>query len=126
MSWFRRIRNVFQSNSVQREIDRELSFHISERTDELQAEGMSREEAVRQAHRRFGNFTAQTETTRDTNVAVRLGDPTGCSLFGADAGESSGIHDNGGADAGAGNRRQQRGVFRHPCSSSPASAISGR
>ncbi len=72
MSWFRRIRNVFQSNRVQREIDRELSFHVGERADELQAEGMSREEAVRQAHRRFGNFTAQMETTRDANVAVRL------------------------------------------------------
>ena len=72
MSWFRRIRNVFQLNRVQREIDRELSFHIGERADELQAKGMSRGEAVRQAHQRFGNFTAQTETTRDVNVAVRL------------------------------------------------------
>src|SRR2546428_439398 len=39
------------------------------RADELQASGMSEEEAVRSARRQLGNFTVQVERTRDRDVA---------------------------------------------------------
>src|SRR5207249_3674755 len=69
MAWYRRLRNVFRPDHIQEDIDRELSFHIAERADELQASGMSEEEAVRTARRQLGNFTVQVERTRDMDVA---------------------------------------------------------
>jgi putative ABC transport system permease protein len=57
---------------VRRDIERELSFHLSERTEQLRAEGSNAEEAGRQARRRFGNLTAQVERTRDADVSVRV------------------------------------------------------
>ena len=69
MAWYRRLRNVFRSDHIQEDIDRELSFHIAERADALQASGMSEEEAVRTARRQLGNFTVQVERTRDMDVA---------------------------------------------------------
>src|SRR5262245_58764700 len=72
MSWFRRLANVFRGARVRRDIERELSFHLSERTDQFRAEGTNAEEAGRQARRRFGNLTAQVERTRDADVSVRV------------------------------------------------------
>jgi putative ABC transport system permease protein len=72
MAWYHRLRNVFAGNRIQREIDRELSFHVSERADELRAAGMSGDEALRSARQRFGNVTVQTERTRDMDIANRL------------------------------------------------------
>jgi predicted permease len=36
-------------------VEREVAFHLAERTDDLMAQGMSRNEAMREARRRFGN-----------------------------------------------------------------------
>jgi putative ABC transport system permease protein len=72
MSWFRRLANVFRGARVRRDIERELSFHLSERTDQLRAEGANAAEAGRQARRRLGNLTAQVERTRDADVSVRV------------------------------------------------------
>ena len=72
MSWFRRLANVFRGARLRRDIERELSFHLSERTDQLRAEGANAEDAGRQARRRFGNLTAQVERTRDADVSVRV------------------------------------------------------
>jgi putative ABC transport system permease protein len=69
MAWYHRLRNVFQRDRTQRDIDRELAFHIAERADELQARGMSEDEAIRSARRSFGNLTAQRERTSDMDVA---------------------------------------------------------
>lgn len=69
MSWLRRLFNALRAGRVERDIDRELSFHIAERADQLRAEGLSTEEAMRRARRQFGNATVQAERTRDVDVA---------------------------------------------------------
>src|SRR6266403_2017097 len=65
---FERCWNIFRSGRLQRNLDRELSFHVRERADEFQAAGMSEEDALRAAQRQFGNYTLQTERTRDMDI----------------------------------------------------------
>ena len=72
MSWFARLRNVFRSEKLSVELDEELAFHLAERIDELVAQGMSRNEATRQARLLFGNYSLQKEKTRDMNIASWL------------------------------------------------------
>src|SRR5690348_16521851 len=68
MAWHKRLLNLLHSRRLSRDIDRELAFHIAERTDELVAGGMSEAEASREAQRRFGNYGVQKERTRDNDV----------------------------------------------------------
>ncbi len=68
MAWYRRFWNVLRPARMQSDLERELSFHVRERTEELQAGGMSGQEAVRQARQAFGNYTAQVERTRDMDI----------------------------------------------------------
>ncbi|HUI53597.1 MAG TPA: ABC transporter permease [Bryobacteraceae bacterium] len=68
MAWYRQFWNVLRPGRVQRDLERELSFHVAERVEELQAGGMSEEEAVCTARRQFGNFTAQVERTREVDI----------------------------------------------------------
>src|SRR5689334_14030926 len=72
MSWLARIRNVFRSNALSRDIDREMSFHLAERADELTASGMPPEDAQREARRRFGNYGLLKERTREGDLAAWL------------------------------------------------------
>ena len=72
MSWTRRFANLLQSNRHARDIDRELAFHVGERTDDLVAAGMAREAAGREARRRFGNYGVQKEKTRDADIFTWL------------------------------------------------------
>src|SRR5262245_42278406 len=72
MPWLTRFRNVFRADRVSDEIEREIAFHLAERVDELQAQGMSPRAARREARRRFGNATLQAETTRDFDLFVGL------------------------------------------------------
>src|SRR5580704_13547768 len=72
MAWFERCRNIFRPGRLQKNLDRELSFHVRERADELQAAGMSEDEALRTARRQFGNYTLQTERTRDMDIHQHL------------------------------------------------------
>ena len=72
MSWIRRFANLLRSNRHARDIDRELAFHVGERADDLVAAGMTRELAEREARRRFGNFGAQKENTRDADIFTWL------------------------------------------------------
>src|SRR3954469_25488762 len=69
MSWYSRIAAVFRAGKLNDELDDELAFHIAERVDELIAAGIPESEARHEALRRFGNFTAQKEKTRDMNIA---------------------------------------------------------
>ena len=69
MSWLARIRNVFRSNAVSRDIDREMEFHLAERADQLAASGMRPEDARREARRRFGNYGLLKERTRERDLA---------------------------------------------------------
>jgi putative ABC transport system permease protein len=68
MSLLRRVLNLGRSNRVQRDIDREMSFHIEERVEELVATGMPRVLAESTARRRFGNRTIQVEDTRRADL----------------------------------------------------------
>src|SRR5437867_3836048 len=72
MSWLARLRNLVRENHLSRDIDREMAFHIAERTDDLVATGMTRRAAQREARRRFGNYGTQKERRRDTNIIAWL------------------------------------------------------
>jgi predicted permease len=72
MSWFARLRNHLRSDAVAREIDREMESHIDQRADDLVAQGMTREDAEREARRRFGNRTYQKESTRERDLFAWL------------------------------------------------------
>src|SRR6266852_4148736 len=69
MAWYHRLGNAFRRSRVDRDIDRELRFHIIERVDELRAEGMTEDEAMRSAQAQFGNYTLQKERTRDMVIS---------------------------------------------------------
>lgn len=68
MSWVRRLLNTVRARAVSREIEREVSFHLAEREDDLVQRGMPRLEASREARRRFGNRTRHAEHVRDRDV----------------------------------------------------------
>ena len=69
---WRRWWNALRPGRLQREIERELRFHVAERIDELRESGMSVAEANRLAGQQFGNYTAQVERTRDMDISERL------------------------------------------------------
>jgi putative ABC transport system permease protein len=68
MNWFKRFWNVMRPGRVQRDLERELTFHVTERAEELRDGGMSEAEAARIARLQFGNFTSQVERTRDMDI----------------------------------------------------------
>jgi putative ABC transport system permease protein len=70
MTWLRRLWNAIRPGMLERDIDRELAFHLAERADELRAKGVSPDEAVRHARRQLGNVAVQRERTRDVNVSA--------------------------------------------------------
>ena len=72
MGWYSRFSNLLRSNSVSADIDREMSFHMSELTDDLMARGMNEADARREAKRRFGNPGVQKERTRDADIMTWL------------------------------------------------------
>jgi len=72
MAWWHRVVNAVRPARVEQDIDRELSFHLAERADELRAQGASPDEAMRQARLHLGNVTLQAERTRDADMAVWL------------------------------------------------------
>jgi putative ABC transport system permease protein len=53
---------------MERDVERELAFHLTERAEELCESGMSEAAAARAARLRFGNFTTQVERTRDMDI----------------------------------------------------------
>lgn len=70
MAWYRRFWNVLRPGRMRRDLERELSFHVAERAEELQAGGMSEKDAKRNARLQFGNFEAQVERTWDMDVSA--------------------------------------------------------
>ncbi len=72
MSLYRRLRNVIRPARMDRELQRELAFHIAERAEELQTAGMPESDAWRAARRQFGNYTAQVESTREIDTSAWL------------------------------------------------------
>src|SRR5262245_6340707 len=72
MSLAGRILNALRPGRLHREIEKELAFHLTERIEELQANGMSEAEALRAAQRQIGNQTYQAERTRDVDINQRV------------------------------------------------------
>ena len=70
--WLGRIRNVLRPGRLDRDLEREMRFHVAERIEELQESGLSAEAAARMARRQFGSHTAQMERTRDMDISERL------------------------------------------------------
>ena len=72
MVWLRRLWNTLRPGRLNRDIARELAFHVAERTDELRGEGLGQKGAMRQARLRLGHATVQAERVHDMNVSLRL------------------------------------------------------
>jgi len=70
MRWLRRLWNTVRPGRVERDIDREMRFHLAERVDELRAQGLSDAEAARRARMQFGNLSLQADRTRDMDVSL--------------------------------------------------------
>ena len=70
--WLGRLRNAIRPGRLNRDLERELRFHVTERIEELRHAGMSAEAAARLARKQFGNYTAQVERTRDMDIAEGL------------------------------------------------------
>jgi predicted permease len=69
-----RITAIFASRTIDREIDDELRLHVDLLAEELQRGGMTHEEAVRTARRRFGNTLLLRERGFDVRGPGALGD----------------------------------------------------
>ncbi|HWB41018.1 MAG TPA: ADOP family duplicated permease, partial [Gemmatimonadales bacterium] len=72
MSWLTRVGNVLRPGRYQRELERELQFHLAETTDRLIAGGMPPAEAAREASRRFGHVAGIRDRTRDIDIMTWL------------------------------------------------------
>ena len=70
MNWLRRLWNTVRPGHIERDIDREMRFHLAERIDDLRAQGLTQEEASRRARLQFGNLSLQADRTRDMDVSL--------------------------------------------------------
>ena len=68
----RRLANALRPARLDRDLERELRFHVNERIDELCNSGMTTGDAERLARRQFGNYTTQVERTRDMDLSEWL------------------------------------------------------
>ena len=68
--WLRRLWNTLRPGRINRDIDREIAFHLAERADDLRARGLAGTDAGRRARVQFGNVTLQAERTRDADIAL--------------------------------------------------------
>jgi len=64
MVWLRRVFNVLRRGKLSAEFQREVAFHLAERADDLMASGMTRQDAMREARRRFGGRLPQSDETK--------------------------------------------------------------
>ena len=67
MPWIRRLLNTLRRGRVDRDLQRELHFHVAERIDQLSAEGMSLDEARMAAQKQFGNALRIREDAHEMN-----------------------------------------------------------
>lgn len=68
MGYLRRLKNVFFSRRLGKELEEELQFHREMRLRKIQERGLSREEAETETARRMGNVTLAKEEMRDARV----------------------------------------------------------
>ncbi|UCG87573.1 MAG: ABC transporter permease [Gemmatimonadota bacterium] len=72
MPWYDRLLGLLRRGRLPSEIEREISFHLAERTDDLVAQGMSRRDAMLEARRRFGSPSFPRQRTYRTSGVVWL------------------------------------------------------
>ena len=72
MAWFNRLANLLLPKRVINEIDEELRYHIDARTDDNIAAGMTREDARRDAVRRFGSGALARERSYEPEIFLWL------------------------------------------------------
>jgi len=72
MAWYHRFWNAIRPGRLNRDLERELAFHLRERIDELEESGLDPAEASRQAQLQFGGLTLQKERTRDMDINLFL------------------------------------------------------
>jgi hypothetical protein len=72
MGILRRLSALMKQSRVEREIDEELRSHLEMRAADNMAEGMTREEALREARLRFGNPVAVKERVQAVDVALGI------------------------------------------------------
>ncbi|MFN0180577.1 MAG: ADOP family duplicated permease [Gemmatimonadales bacterium] len=63
--WWFRLRAALFPSRQERELDQELEFHLAMQAEQLRREGVSPEEARREAVRRFGGLGREREVVRD-------------------------------------------------------------
>ena len=68
MSWFSRLCRKLQRDRLEKDLDEELRSHLEMCAADNLAAGMTPEEAVRDARRRFGNVTLLKEDTRAIEI----------------------------------------------------------
>jgi predicted permease len=72
MSWLSRVVNVFRPGRVTDDLDEELAFHVEARARDLEAAGLSRDQAQREARLRLGNAAVLRERSLDVKLASGL------------------------------------------------------
>src|ERR1700739_1446877 len=72
MALFRKILSLGKRARMEREIDAELREHMAMCVDDNMAQGMSREEAERDARKRFGSPAAMRERVAEEDAALGL------------------------------------------------------
>jgi hypothetical protein len=65
-----KIWNTIRPARVQRELDEELRLHIELRARDLEKTGLSPSAAKSEAALRLGNFTLESERTRDMDISM--------------------------------------------------------
>ncbi len=69
----KRLLNLFRGARLWRDIDKEMTFHIEERVDDLAAQGIPRYDARSRAVRQFGAAAIHQENTWETDILNWLG-----------------------------------------------------
>ena len=70
MSRLTRFANLFRRKALERELDREIAFHLEMRIDRNLQRGLTYEEAVTAAHRRFGDVGGAKEEMRMARLST--------------------------------------------------------
>ena len=68
MSWWSRLVNVMRSDRLDTDLEEEQRFHIDARAADLEAQGLSREQALVEAARRFGAPLRARQSSRDVKL----------------------------------------------------------
>ena len=85
MSWLSRFLKVFRGDRLNRDLDDEIQFHLTARTEELARRGMTLEQAQEQAKRQLDRPPVLRESSR-VSSCFRGSNPsyrTSCSVCGS-------------------------------------------